>query len=721
MDDELSRQDLLLINQLCDEFEQQWQLLVAADSVESTQPPSTEVSVMQVPERLRPQAIQELIGIEIEYRLKIGEMLTPDEFVRRFPDVDVQSIVDQLRESVPDVDDSSHPMKNSMTVSGDNEQTSAAPSQTLPQVIGQYEIIGVLGVGGMGTVYHAIHREMRRDVALKTMRPELVNSETMRERFRREVLAAAQLIHPNIVTAYDAGDDHGTPFLVSEYIRGMDLDRWVKQHGPLTPQMALQSTMDAADGLAYAHQHNIVHRDIKPANLLLDDSGVVRILDMGLARFSMQTPAGFDSHLDESELTKSGMVMGTASYMAPEQARHTRNADARSDIYSLGCVLYYLLEGRPPYRGESAIDTMLAHATEPLPILSRAADNAIKGQRATEYAQLQELIRHMMAKPPEDRPQTMQQVIRLLDQCKNHTYSSGFTSSSIVLDPRATANHESMTSAEDGKMSHRKSFIVAAIAIVLLALIGYGFGSRSSEQTEVSVSNPDAGGTLGVRPQSRSVNQQPQLVNRAVSFNGRNSYIEVPSILHGPQDEVTIEIIVRLDETRTANAVSWLGEHWMAVFQNQYWGVCRKQGSNSLFAVCRSERADVSQAFHHVAGTWDGMQLRLFVDGHNVPVGSIPFDLGETQPGLFIGGVDPNRLPSGQNMRFFTGAIDALRISEAVLYKEGQSFRAPTRLEKRPKTLVLMQFNEPVGASEFRDESGNGHHGRGHHTVSITR
>ena len=168
------------------------------------------------------------------------------------------------------------------------------------------------------------------------------------KRFQHEVKAAARLDHPNIVAAHDAGDHHGTHYLVMQYVDGKDLGAIVKERGPLPISQAVDYIIQTARGLQYAHKQNIVHRDIKPSNLLVDKEGRVKILDMGLARI-----AGLACEDDKDRLTASGQVMGTLDYMAPEQAMDTRRADPRADIYSLGCTLYRLLTGEPLFKCET--------------------------------------------------------------------------------------------------------------------------------------------------------------------------------------------------------------------------------------------------------------------------------------------------------------------------------------------------------------------------------
>lgn len=278
------------------------------------------------------------------------------------------------------------------------QQLYAGRGKTL--LLGNYVVLDKLGQGGMGMVLKAQHRRMKRLVALKILAPAIAKSADLQARFQREVEAAARLSHPNIVAAYDADVAGETYFLVMEYVEGRDLSSRVKSDGPLAVSETLTCILQAARGLGYAHQQGIIHRDIKPANLLLDVQGNVKILDMGLARITGDTGA-------RAELTSTGDVMGTVDYMAPEQARSTKNADARSDIYSLGISLWYLLTGQPAFPGDSLTERLLAHQSQPIPSLS--------GARPGISTSLDQLFRKMVAKQPHDRYQTMEEVCTALE------------------------------------------------------------------------------------------------------------------------------------------------------------------------------------------------------------------------------------------------------------------------------------------------------------------
>jgi WD40 repeat protein/predicted Ser/Thr protein kinase len=263
----------------------------------------------------------------------------------------------------------------------------------------RYRILATIGIGGMGTVYKAEHRLMERLVALKVMNRDVMAKPAAVERFRLEVKAAALLSHRHIVTAYDAeqaGDSH---FLVMEFVEGYNLQRLVQEQGPLPVAYACRLVSEAASGLHYAFEQGMVHRDIKPANLLLTTERHVKILDFGLARFAREAYAS-------DSLTPTGAILGTPDYMAPEQALDPRHADIRADIYSLGCTLYYLLAGRPPFPTGAPLQKLLAHRSEVPPPLTDFRKDVPSDLRA--------LVQRLLAKDPNQRPSTPDQVVKEL-------------------------------------------------------------------------------------------------------------------------------------------------------------------------------------------------------------------------------------------------------------------------------------------------------------------
>ncbi len=283
-------------------------------------------------------------------------------------------------------------------------ETSGRSSETiteasLPRQLGSYVIQGVIGRGGMGLVLKAEHQRMKRVVAIKLLARDSVKSPEAVARFHREVETVAKLSHPNIVAAHDAGDIDGLHYLVMEFVRGVDLSALIIHSGPASVASAVDWIRQAARGLEYAHQCGVIHRDIKPSNLLLDESGTVKILDMGLARIADDP--------EQAELTGTGVIMGTVDYMAPEQAVSTKAADVRSDIYSLGVTLWFLLTGKCAYGGETLMAKMIAHREASIPSLIN--------ERSDVPVELNALFQKMIAKQPSDRFQSMSDLLQAID------------------------------------------------------------------------------------------------------------------------------------------------------------------------------------------------------------------------------------------------------------------------------------------------------------------
>jgi serine/threonine protein kinase len=264
----------------------------------------------------------------------------------------------------------------------------------------RYRVVRLLGVGGMGAVYEAEHRVMQRPAALKVINRAYTASAAARERFRREVRAAARLSHPNIVTTHDAEDAGETLFLVMEYVEGTDLGRLVQERGPLLVDRACDYVRQAALGLEHAFEQGMVHRDLKPHNLMRTPDGRVKILDFGLARFASEAA-------EAAGLTGTGLVLGTVDYIAPEQADNAHQADIRSDIYSLGCTLYHMLAGQPPFPTGTPLQKVMAHVEKKPQPLTELRPDLPEG--------LMPVLDRMMAKNPKDRYQTPAEVALALE------------------------------------------------------------------------------------------------------------------------------------------------------------------------------------------------------------------------------------------------------------------------------------------------------------------
>jgi serine/threonine protein kinase len=256
----------------------------------------------------------------------------------------------------------------------------------------------------MGTVFRARHRRMNRLVALKVLSKDVVGTAALAQRFQREVETIARMSHPNIVMAHDADEGPAGPFLVMEFVNGRDLASDVQKQGPLSVDDAVDCILQSARGLEYAHGQGIVHRDIKPGNILRDASGVIKVADLGLARLSESGSSGGTS------LTQAGNVVGTVDYMPPEQAVDSTAIDHRADIYSLGCTLYLLLTGKPPYSGSSLMAVLLAHRDVPIP--------SLRAKRPDVPPELEAIFHRMVEKQREARFNTMAEVAAALEQLK---------------------------------------------------------------------------------------------------------------------------------------------------------------------------------------------------------------------------------------------------------------------------------------------------------------
>src|SRR5215470_13853420 len=266
--------------------------------------------------------------------------------------------------------------------------------------IGKYKVLERLGTGGMGSVYLCEHMLMKRRVAVKVLPAAKAEDSSSLERFYREARAVAALDHPNIVRAYDIDKDENLHFLVMEHVDGSSLQEIIKKVGPIDVLRAAHYIRQAALGLQHAHETaGIVHRDIKPGNILVDRNGIVKVLDMGLARFFNDKDDILTKKYDEN-------VLGTADYLAPEQALDSHGVDIRADIYSLGATFYFCLTGRTPFNEGTVAQKLIWHQTR--------QPKSIRQMRPGVPDGLAALIERMMSKDPAQRPQTPQEVADLL-------------------------------------------------------------------------------------------------------------------------------------------------------------------------------------------------------------------------------------------------------------------------------------------------------------------
>jgi tRNA A-37 threonylcarbamoyl transferase component Bud32 len=270
---------------------------------------------------------------------------------------------------------------------------SARPSSSMIGTVlsGRYRLEAKLGSGGMSTVYLARDETLDRPVAVKVMHREMSEQEDQLQRFRQEARAVAKLTHPNVVSVIDAGEDGGHPYIVFEYVKGETLKQRIARVGALDTQEAIAYAIEVARGLSVAHARNMVHRDIKPQNVLIDEEGRAKLTDFGISR-----------QLEEAGVTATGRVLGTTDYVAPEQAMG-KGVDQRSDIYSLGVVLYEMLIGQVPFHADSQVGVAMKHVNEELPDVQR--------RRPDASAAVALVVERATAKNPAERYQSIAEMI----------------------------------------------------------------------------------------------------------------------------------------------------------------------------------------------------------------------------------------------------------------------------------------------------------------------
>ncbi|MCA9232984.1 MAG: protein kinase, partial [Planctomycetales bacterium] len=351
-----------------------------------------------------------------------------------------------------------------------------ADTATETVTLHEYEVTGVLGQGGMGTVYRAAHKRLKRAVALKVLPQAMLQRPEAVARFEREMEALGKLSHPNIVQAFDAGEQDGQHYLVMELVEGKNLSEIVGDQGPLRIADAAVLIHQAAQGLQYAHENGIVHRDIKPSNLMLaagsKSSGpTLKILDLGLAR-ALEFSENEQTRIEE--LTTTGQVMGTLDYMAPEQGGEAHRVDIRTDIYSLGATFYKLLTGEAPFAAQAKLPPMqrlMAIATtEPPPI---------REKRPEVPERLAQIIHRMLAKSPENRFSTPDDVIEAL-----RPYEQGADLQRLLTGQHSPSNEDTLPPTPVIKPGNRPprrtwgSTALGGFAAVLLLGVVLVFGTR---------------------------------------------------------------------------------------------------------------------------------------------------------------------------------------------------------------------------------------------------
>jgi serine/threonine protein kinase/WD40 repeat protein len=626
-------------------------------------------------------------------------------------------------------------------------------------VFGDYVVLDKIGAGGMGVVLKAQHRRMKRMVAVKILPAKAMDSETAVQRFYREVEAAAKLIHSNIVTAFDAGEHRGMHYLVMEFVDGKDLSQILIESGPLPIEQAVECVIQAARGLEYAHSNGIVHRDIKPANLLLTKDGTIKILDMGLARLTEQV--GQHDETEDGQLTKSGQIMGTTDYMSPEQAMDTRTADHRADIYALGCTLFRLLTGKSVYEADTVMKRLMAHQQAEIPSLCdkrpdvpAALELIFRRMVAKEPAERQQ----SMTELGEDL-----QAMLLPAQATARRISDDSSSDSALSDFFANLNDDKQRVATEKKTqqstavndetlaykadieetgdrlpqvgagahepaqkpqverhtkvlakkelaqrgSQKKLFWLASIGgplcvaiLLVIAMLIVQSPTRRDEPPPQTA--PPAGETVG---KSVVFSGTPSY---ALEFDGQRSRVELP-IGHKDQTPLTFEAFVMFDPVYRTDLTPGA-----IVANNESSGLSLNVGkqqfqflmstdveSNYLRAV--SENLPVVDEPVHVAGVFDGRQIKLFVAGELTATSELAGEYIPSPYNLMIGA---SADPVGYDNPF-RGTIDEVRISSVARYAEDFTpLQLDERFEVDDDTLALYHFDEGPGSTIARDATG---------------
>ena len=311
-------------------------------------------------------------------------------------------------------------------------------------IVGKYRILDLVGEGAMGVVYRGVDTVLNRTVALKVMSDAVARQQDLRDRFLREAQAAGSLQHPNVVTIFDFGEVDGHLYIAMEYVEGIDLERLLAAHEPLTIHQRLDIAIDVLNGLSYAHRHGIVHRDVKPANIRITEEGRAKVMDFGVA------------YLDSSSLTQTGMMMGTPSYMAPEQVVGGK-ITAATDIFAMGSVLYELLTGARPFEGNTLHNTLYKIVSEEPPPIR----DVMPGLPAT----LDRIVRRALAKEPANRYQNALEMADDLAAVRAEIDSENKTTSTLSL----RRSMETAMAKRTRKRSRNRMVAVAAALVVVIA------------------------------------------------------------------------------------------------------------------------------------------------------------------------------------------------------------------------------------------------------------
>ena len=446
---------------------------------------------------------------------------------------------------------------------------------TTPAVLGErYEIGGVLGRGGMAEVHRGRDLRLGREVAVKVLRSDLARDPSFQVRFRREAQASASLNHPAIVAVYDTGEDRtatgATPYIVMEYVEGETLRDVLRREGPLPPERAMSLSADICGALDFSHRNGIVHRDVKPGNVMITPQGTVKVMDFGIARAVSDSAA---------TMTSTAAVIGTAQYLSPEQARG-ESVDARSDVYSMGCLLYELVAGEPPFTGDSPVSVAYQHVRED-PRVPSTINPAIP-------AELDAILLKAMSKNPANRYQSAadmrSDLLRALaGQRVEATPVMGDAEKTTILaaTPGGYGDDRWDDEDEDARKRRRRIIaIVAALAVLLVAgaiAIAVAMSGEDPPPPTPTVQVPtvvnlteaearqalaDVGLEVGdiTQQQTPDPNQVGRVLNSTPAAGAElEEGSPVALVLGVAPDSITVPNLIGLDEQRATDALTDAG------------------------------------------------------------------------------------------------------------------------------------------------------------------
>ncbi|OAI57718.1 hypothetical protein AYO47_01620 [Planctomyces sp. SCGC AG-212-M04] len=603
--------------------------------------------------------------------------------------------------------------------------------------LGHYEILDVIGRGGMGIVLRGFDEKLQRIVAIKVMASVLASDPTAKKRFIREARAAAAISHDHVVTIHAVEEMDGRPYLVMNYVAGQSLEERIKRTGPLQLHEILRIGMQIATGLAAAHCQGIVHRDIKPANILLENSVErVKITDFGLARAT-----------SDPTLTHHGTMTGTPSYMAPEQVRG-EHVDHRADLFSLGSVLYAMCTGRAPFRGGDTMAVLKRVCDEkPEPIQELSPDAPMW---------LAEIVAKLHAKQPQDRYQTAGEVGEVLGQHLGRRQRGGHSSRAAT----GLGEHGNDRPAESEPQRRRTlSTLLACVCLMLLAIVSWRLIAQKANGVTTNPESSPSPGSLGSeskfrepivpgtgrvtqtdsRPSSGAeiapsapMPEEPQiklasgepsapsaLANFALEFNGNSDYVALPDLTYDGSHPLTIECWAtpmgkdsHMQRFLISNG-DYVGKRELGFslyeMGNRYpnpdftsWAFGYSDQMGGRGSLVASPQSWAIGKTTHVAITIDGDQWRFYAGGSLWRRGKMQDKPSRSEKSFFIG-----RHPVFKG--FYSGTIDEVRVSDVARYRD--DFVPADRFTPDEETLALYHCDQGQGGV-LHDSSSHAHHGK---------